>query len=345
MPKVCRSLSSDDSLLFNWSSSEYFSYYSWMLDMGSGIRGKDNKVEYHYVRVFQQVENLDFSSGRPKIGDVMYSDKTWGSAADYDPDSGKIAVGIVTDVDANNGSVKLVNLKDLTFSSKDGVGNFDPDNPYGNAENTTRWSTGSKMYQDVEGVDNYADFTMALALNPNMQVVSVDSLNAAFARPAAEGYQAQYNNILNQYDSLINDASYKGVNLLKGGELNVRFNEQGSANLNVSGKDISSASIGLSLADWAEKEGILQSVKELSSAVSTLRSYSAELGNNYSIITSRQDFTENLINILTEGADKLTLADMNEESANMLALQTRQQLAINSLSLASQASQAVLKLF
>ena len=119
----------------------------------------------------------------------------------------------------------------------------------------------------------------------------------------------------------------------------------GSAALNVSGRDISSGAIGLSLADWAEKEGILQSVQQLSAAVSQLRSYSAELGNNYNIITSRQDFTENLINILTEGADKLTLADMNEESANMLALQTRHQLAINSLSLASQASQAVLKLF
>ena len=58
-----------------------------------------------------------------------------------------------------------------------------------------------------------------------------------------------------------------------------------------------------------------------------------------------RSFTNNLINVLEEGADKLTLADMNEESANMLALQTRQQLAINSLSLASQAAQSVLKLF
>ena len=328
-------------------SSELGGHYSWTFDMNGGFRSGDGmKAREGHVRAFTEVKKL-FSlkdTNIPKIGDVMYADKTWGSADDYDPDSGKIAIGIVTEV-GSDGSAKLVNLKDLTFSSKDGVGNFDPDNPYGNAENTTRWSTGSKMYQDVEGVDNYADFTMALALNPNMQVVSVDTLNAAFARPAAESYQAQYNNILNQYDSLINDASYKGVNLLKGGELNVRFNEQGSANLNVSGKDISSNSLGLSLADWAEKEGILQSVKELSSAVTALRSYSAELGNNYNIITSRQDFTENLINILTEGADKLTLADMNEESANMLALQTRQQLAINSLSLASQASQAVLKLF
>ena len=77
----------------------------------------------------------------------------------------------------------------------------------------------------------------------------------------------------------------------------------------------------------------------------SIRAFTAELGNNYSIITSRQDFTENLINILTEGADKLTLADMNEESANMLALQTRQQLAINFLSLTSQAAQSIMKLF
>ncbi len=330
---------------YYWSSSECNSEYSWKLYIGSGNRSTQGKAGNGYVRVFQQVENLDFSAGNPKIGDVMYSDKTWGSAADYDPDGGKIAVGIVADVDNSTGSVKLVNLKDLTFSSKDGVGNFDPENPYNNTETTTRWSTGSKMYQDVEELENFTDFTMVLVLNPTAPVVSVDSLNAAFARPAAESYQNQYNEILSQYDSLINDASYKGVNMLRGSGLNVCFNEQGSSTLGVNGRDISSGSIGLSLADWAEKEGILQSVQQLSAAVLQLRSYSAELGNNYNIITSRQDFTENLINILTEGADKLTLADMNEESANMLALQTRQQLAINSLSLASQASQAVLKLF
>ena len=331
---------------YYWSSSECNSAYSWDFNMNNGIRNSNGKdSNFLSVRAFRQLDNLDFSAGKPKIGDVIYADKTWGSAADYDPNSGKVAVGIVTDVNAETGSVKLVNLKDLTFSSQNGVNNFDPDNPYGNTEKNTCWSTGNNAHQDVEGVDNYADFQMLLAVNPNAPVVSVDSLNAEFAKPATESYQAQYNEILNQYDALVNDTSYKGVNLLKGGGLNVKFNETGSASLNVSGKDISSGSIGLSLADWAEKEGILQSVKELSSAVTALRSYSAELGNNYNIITSRQDFTENLINILTEGADKLTLADMNEESANMLALQTRQQLAVNSLSLASQASQAVLKLF
>ena len=44
-------------------------------------------------------------------------------------------------------------------------------------------------------------------------------------------------------------------------------------------------------------------------------------------------------------ADNLVLADTNEEGANMLALQTRQQLSTTALSLASQADQAVLSLF
>ena len=155
----------------------------------------------------------------------------------------------------------------------------------------------------------------------------------------------QYAEILQQYDSTIKDSSYKGTNLLKNDKLNVRFNENGSADLNVAGKDMSANALGLSTVEWSNQGDIAQSLQEIASALKSIRAFTAELGNNYSIITNRQEFTENLINILTEGADKLTLADMNEESANMLSLQTRQQLAINSLSLASQASQAVLKLF
>ena len=62
-------------------------------------------------------------------------------------------------------------------------------------------------------------------------------------------------------------------------------------------------------------------------------------------ITIRQDFTTNMINTLKDGAANLTEADMNEEGANMLMLQTRQALGTTSLSLASQAAQSVLRLF
>ncbi len=154
-----------------------------------------------------------------------------------------------------------------------------------------------------------------------------------------------FNKILEQYDQLIADASYKGINLLNSQRLKINFNEDRSSGIEILGVSALSADLGIVTAAWQSKADIEKSVSELEEAINTLRGYASQYGNYYSIVTTRQDFTENLINVLEEGADKLTLADMNQESANMLALQTSQQLAVNSLSLASQASQAVLRLF
>lgn len=159
---------------------------------------------------------------------------------------------------------------------------------------------------------------------------------------------SQFNDILDQIDQLAKDSGYKGVNLLGGTDqsLTVIFNEDRSSSLTIQGVDGSTKGLNISrVTDWGSNNAVDISISEVESAVNELRNMASEFGNNYSIVQNRKDFTENLINVLEEGSDKLTLADMNEESANMLALQTRQQLGINSLSLASQAAQAVLKLF
>ncbi len=70
-----------------------------------------------------------------------------------------------------------------------------------------------------------------------------------------------------------------------------------------------------------------------------------KFGSNLTTVQTRQDFTKNMINTLQVGADALVLADTNEEGANLLALQTRQQLSTTALSLSAQADQAVLRLF
>ena len=155
----------------------------------------------------------------------------------------------------------------------------------------------------------------------------------------------QYDEILSQYDTLINDSYYKGVNLLQEQNLKVNFNEDRSSFLDVKGYDASSQALGLTTKSWKTSDDILSAIGELTSALNSIRTISSELGASYAILNTRQEFTENLINVLEEGADKLTLADMNEEAAQELALQTRRQLATNSLSLAAQGSQSVLMLF
>ena len=211
---------------------------------------------------------------------------------------------------------------------------MNPNGVYEVLNDTENTNTGSAEFQRI------GDYDPSLLVPP---AASSRSVAAAAALAASAADSGQYQSILHQYDQLIKDASYKGNNLLQSDKLKVKFSE--NSEFAVQGRDMSAAVLGVQIFSWQTQDDIARSLSEISAALKSIRNFSAELGNNYSIITNRQDFTENLINILTEGADKLTLADMNEESANMLALQTRQQLAINSLSLASQASQAVLKLF
>lgn len=172
------------------------------------------------------------------------------------------------------------------------------------------------------------------------------TLDGTAGNSTRTNYMEQYNALLQQITDLAKDSGYKGVNLLQKDNLTVVFNEDRSSNLLITGVDASAEGLNLSPVDnWGTNEGIDKSLDEVDAAISSLRNMASQFGNNYAILQTREEFTENLINVLEEGADKLTLADMNEESANMLALQTRQQLAVNSLSLASQAAQSILQLF
>ncbi len=154
-----------------------------------------------------------------------------------------------------------------------------------------------------------------------------------------------YNNLRSQIDTLVQDASYRGVNLLNGDDLTTFFNENNTSQLTTSGATFTSDGLGLTEASFRSSTEIELTNTQARSALASVRSFGSTLANNLSIIQTRQDFTEQTINTLQAGADDLTVADQNEEGANLLALQTRQTLGVTSLSLASQSQQAVLRLF
>ena len=162
----------------------------------------------------------------------------------------------------------------------------------------------------------------------------------------------QFNSLLDQINSIANNSSFNGTNLIKAtpDNLTVNFNEDNSSNLTITGLNSTTASTGLSIGAATNDFGsntvdIDVSLTALNSALTTLRTNAATLGSNSSVLQTRLTFTSNQVNTLDTGAGKLTLADLNEESANLLALQTRQQLGINSLSLASRSERSILALF
>ena len=198
---------------------------------------------------------------------------------------------------------------------------------------------GKLVVKSAEGDDMVISGALADKLGISGAVTNGSNERATYAK--------QFDSVLKQIDELVQDTSYKGINLLKGDNLTVVFNESRTSTLELKGVTFDSTGLGFtqSANEWMHTDDIDTALDQITKATSTLRAQASEFGQNLSTVQIREDFTENMINNLTTGADKLTLADANEEAANLLALQTRQSLATNSLSLASQSAQSVLKLF
>jgi len=176
----------------------------------------------------------------------------------------------------------------------------------------------------------------------------------------ASTFADQYSTVLDQINMMAQDSGYKGVNLLQGAQLTVQFASEADTSylnltgfgdttgLNITGLSAELSDAGTNWIDGSNEldtDAINASIDNLEEAMGKLRVESKTLSSNLSIITAREEFTAQMINTLGDGASKLTEADMNEEGANMLMLQTRQALGTTSLSLASQAAQGVLRLF
>jgi flagellin len=178
-------------------------------------------------------------------------------------------------------------------------------------------------------------------------VSTLSSVAAAGSTANYDAYATQFNELLSQVTKLAQDATYNGKNLLNGDSIDVIFNEKsvGANKLTVNGTDFTATGLGLNniAATGSTATDFTNAQTKLQDALSTIRSQSSKFGSNLSVVQTRQDFTKDLVNTLRTGADNLVLADQNEEGANLLALNTRAQLATSALSFASQADQQVLQ--
>jgi len=158
---------------------------------------------------------------------------------------------------------------------------------------------------------------------------------------------SQFDSIRSQVTQLAADSGFNGINLLNGDALKVLLNEKATSSLTISGVTFSSAGLGISASTntFQTDFDINAAIGNVTAALATLRSQASTFGANLSIVQIRQDFTKATINTLRTGADALVLADSNEEGANLLSLQTRQQLSSTAMSIASQADRNVLSLF
>ncbi|WP_460021423.1 flagellin N-terminal helical domain-containing protein [Magnetospira thiophila] len=241
----------------------------------------------------------------------------------------------------------------------------------------------SAVDQGVQALDATLKALKAVEDFSNQMKGLVDSARSADASQRAE-LQTQVQELAKQIEKLIADATYQGLNLLNSSssKLSVRFSDKSDSKLEVTGIDINNSALyrnslgtgfvgqtldasqvnfvesflgfgqsfeGYDLTDATELASFNAhadiAIARMDATISYLQAKAGSMANNIAILQVRSDFTQEYVDVLDTGAGKLTVADLNSEGANLLALQTRQQLGIQSLAFAGQAEQSILGLF
>lgn len=154
-----------------------------------------------------------------------------------------------------------------------------------------------------------------------------------------------------QITTIIDSSEFNGTNLLKGGAGDVKalqsLNTAG-ATLDVTNQDFDTKVTGASginggtLSSAADAKTMIGTLDTVQTAIKTSLS---ELGSASRKIDGQINFTSKLSDVITSGIGNLVDADLAKESAKLQALQVKQQLGVQALSIANQAPQSIMSLF
>lgn len=213
----------------------------------------------------------------------------------------------------------------------------------------------------IDTIDKFADQLKGLAEA------------AKTASPAEQrALSRQFEEVGRQISNVAKDASFQGLNLVSGSnQLDVQFDQRPDSRLTVDGLNLDGTAVnaqtglftvaafqangdfklsafGLAGGSFTAAAGSLSQINNvigtIDEGISRLRGQASQLGSNVAILQERLNFSEQQVNELQGGADKLTLADLNEEAARSVAAQTRNQIGINSLSIAGDQQRAILEI-
>jgi flagellin len=167
---------------------------------------------------------------------------------------------------------------------------------------------------------------------------------------AREAYNADFVALRDQITKTIDNASFDGTNLLDGstGQVLALANSEGNGFITVTTRDLSLSGSIVSLASTAT----ISTATKASAAIATIESSLnavnlalSQLGTDAKKVGLHKSFVTKLSDELNTGIGNLVDADLAKESARLQALQTKQQLGIQALSIANSAPQSILSLF
>jgi flagellin len=160
-------------------------------------------------------------------------------------------------------------------------------------------------------------------------------------------YTADYASLKTQITNYIGDASYNGTNLLNSTtNVNV-IQDLSGGSLTLHASNLTTSVIGnlTAITNAADATALLGPTGGLTTAETNIGNTMATLGSDTTALSAQNTFVGTLSDATTEGIGDIVDADMAKASAQLQALQIRQQLATQTLSIANSAPNVLLSLF
>ena len=203
--------------------------------------------------------------------------------------------------------------------------------------------------QSVIDVANSAGTTVSNLLT-QMEQKALAATDTSLDTASRASLNSDFVALRNQITSTVQNATFNGVNLLNGSVTDITSlpNAQGTSVLTTVAQNLSlggtivSVSATATISTTANATTVLSAVE---SSLSNVDNALASLGTASTALDTHLNFVSNLQDTLTTGIGNLVNADLAKESATLQALQTKQQLGIQALSIANSSTQTLLSLF
>jgi flagellin len=203
--------------------------------------------------------------------------------------------------------------------------------------------------QSVIDVANSAGTTVSNLLS-QMEQKALAATDTSLDTASRDALNSDFVSLRNQITSTVDNASFNGVNLLNGSVTTITSlaNAQGTSVLTTAAQDLTLGGSIVTVASTATISTTTAAGTVLSAVEASLSNVDnalASLGTSSNALDTHLNFVSNLQDTLTTGIGNLVNADLAKESATLQALQTKQQLGIEALSIANSSSSALLSLF
>ena len=232
-------------------------------------------------------------------------------------------------------------------------------------DNGAVWSIAQTMQGKVMSLDsvkdslNRAQSTIDVAMSAGQQVSDLLTQMKAKVLAAADtsldttsrtALNEDFKSLRDQIQNVVTNADFNGINMVKsaGTTLFALANDSGSSKMTILAEDLSLGGPNVTLSATASFNTAAAAsafIATIDTDLTKVNTALTKLGTGSNALMDHQKFVSSLQNSLTTGISNLVDADMASESAKLQALQTKQQLGVQALSIANSSTSSLLSLF